>query len=240
MSNLPSDIDMLTNAVQTAVVSPTSKSSDDKELSWSNVEDTEDDSPSLNVPVVTAVHNESPASEEKPLVEENVVVEEKSVAEQSVAEQPVVEEPVVDPPVAEQPAPQNAVVPPLIINDDEMPPLVSDESSDDDMPQLVESSDEESSDEETSDDEDMPELVSDNEDDVVHMIIRDSNCSLCRSAIQTLLHHDDGSTNHLEEQSALTRFKHEIPPIITQILWLFITLHAINLVWTVGGCRNSR
>jgi hypothetical protein len=134
-----------------------------------------------------------------------------------------------------------------------MLPLASDESSgDDDMPQLVSSSDEETSDEEsdeetaneetsdeeTSDeeasDDDMPDLVSD-DDDIVHMMIRDTNCSICRGAIQTLMNHEHNSSNSVEEHS-----KNEIPPMITYTLWLFILLHALNLLSNLGGFCRSR
>ena len=245
MSNIPSEIDL--NAVQSAVSSPSSKNSDDKELSWSNVEDTDDDTSLSSVAV------------EEPLVE-------------PVAE-PVVEpvaEPVVEPvapvdPVekceeAEKPAEkpvevQKFTVPPLTIDDtplvsnessdDDMPPLVSsdDESSDessDDIPQLVESSDDttddETTDDETTDesDDEMPELVSD-DDDIVHMMIRDTNCLRCHSAIQTLLSHDHDYLNGIEEECTTLRPKNEFPSIITYILWLFIALHALNLVSTYCG-----
>jgi hypothetical protein len=111
----------------------------------------------------------------------------------------------------------------------------SDEASDV-MPQLVESSDEESSetDKETDEsDDEMPELVSDDED-IVHMLIRDTNCLRCRTAIQTLLSHDHDYLNGVEEDNTLQR-KNEFPSIITYILWLFIALHALNLVSTYCG-----
>jgi type II secretory pathway component HofQ len=176
------------------------------------------------------------------------------LAEQPLAEQPLAEQPAEVQPVAEQPAEQPAevqpvaevqplaepqevqksTVPPLTINDsdDDMPPLVSsdDESSDessDDIPQLVESSDEET---DESDDE-MPELVSDDED-IVHMLIRDVNCLRCRTAIQTLLSHDQDSPNRVDEECNTIQPKNEFPPIITHILWLFVTLHALNLLST--------
>jgi hypothetical protein len=106
------------------------------------------------------------------------------------------------------------------------------------MPALVSSSDE-SSDEETTDDSDesddeMPELVSD-DDDIVHMMIRDTNCLSCRSAIQTLLSHDHDYLNGIEEECTTLRPKNEFPSIITYILWLFIALHALNLVSTYCG-----
>ena len=232
MSNIPSDIDC--NALQSASVtaSPVSKNSDDKELSWSNVEDTDDDTS------LSSVAGEEPLAQ--PLAE---------LQEQPLA-QPV-EEPLVEPvvePVVEPQEVQKSTVPPLTINesDDDMPPLVSsndssDESSDessDDMPQLVESSDEESceSDKETTDesDDEMPELVSDDED-IVHMMIRDTNCLRCRSAIQTLLSHDHDYLNGIEEECTTLRPKNEFPSIITYILWLFIALHALNLVSTYCG-----
>lgn len=268
MSDIPSDIDMLTDAVQSAMVtaSPTSKNSDDKELSWSNVEDTDDDSSS---PRVTIVQNElpaSPAAEVQPVAEAQPVEEAQPAEAQPVAEaqpaedqpeeaQPEEDQPAEDQPAEDQPEEENnpvlqkvpevqkMTVPPLTIDessDDEMPPLVSDESSDDEMPQLVESSDEESSEESTdeeSTDEDMPELVSD-DDDVLHMIIRDSSCPVCHSAIQTLLNHDHNSTNQIEE--TLTPPKNEVPPMIIYTLWLFILLHAFNLLSTFGGVGYSR
>ena len=110
-----------------------------------------------------------------------------------------------------------------------MPPLVSD----DEMPQLVSSSDEESSESDDSDDE-MPELVSD-DDDIVHMIIRDSGCPVCRGAIQTLLNHE-----HNEDEFTPSPPKHEVPPMITYTLWLFILLHAFNLFSNLGGFCRSR
>ena len=72
MSNIPSDIDC--NAIQSESVtaSPVSKNSDDKELSWSNVEDTEDDS-------------SSPVTEEKPVA----AVEPVAVVEHVAAVDPV-------------------------------------------------------------------------------------------------------------------------------------------------------
>jgi len=216
MSNIPSNIDTLTDAVDSAVVatSPSSKNSDDKELSWSNVEDTDEDIPS---PHAAVVQNELPAVEEQPVVEEKTAVEEQPVEK-----------------LAEKPTPS------LTIDEsssDEMPPLVSDESGDDDMPQLVSSSDEssdEESDDESSDeesDEEMPELVSD-DDDIVHMLIRDVNCSRCRTAIQTLLSHDHDSPNRVDDEHTTFHPKNEFPPIITHILWLFVTLHALNLLST--------
>ena len=203
MSNIPSDIDL--NAVQTAVDSPVSKNSDDKELSWSNVED---DPSSLDVAV-------EPAAE--PAVE--------PVAEPAV--EPVAEP--VEEPVAES---EVRTVPSLTIDDtdDDMPELVSDESGDD-MPELVSSSDEETEDE--TDDE-MPDLVSDDEDRI-HMIIRDTNCLRCRTAIQTLMSHDHDYMNGIEEECTTLRPKNEFPSIITYILWLFIALHALNLVSTYCG-----
>jgi hypothetical protein len=111
-----------------------------------------------------------------------------------------------------------------------MPPLVSsDDESSDDIPQLVESSDETDESDEESDDE-MPELVSDDED-IVHMLIRDTNCLRCRTAIQTLLSHDHDSPNRVDEDNTFHP-KNEFPPIITHILWLFVTLHALNLLST--------
>jgi hypothetical protein len=240
MSNIPSNIDTLTDAVDSTVVatSPSSKNSDDKELSWSNVEDTDEDIPS---PQAAVVQNELSVVEEQPVVEEKLAVEEQPV--EKLAEKPVVEEqPVEKPVVEEQPAEQLAEkpIPSLTIDEsssDEMPPLVSDESGDDDMPQLVSSSDEssdEESDDESSDeesDEEMPELVSD-DDDIVHMLIRDVNCSRCRTAIQTLLSHDHDSPNRVDEECNTFHPKNEFPPIITHILWLFVTLHALNLLST--------
>lgn len=248
MSDIPSDIDMLTDAVQSAMVtaSPTSKNSDDKELSWSNVEDTDDDSSS---PRVTIVQNElpaSPAAEVQPVAEAQPVEEAQPAEDQPEEDQPEEDQPAEDQPEEAQPEEENnpvlqkvpevqkMTVPPLTIDessDDDMPPLVSDESSDDEMPQLVESSDEEST------DEDMPELVSD-DDDVLHMIIRDSSCPVCHSAIQTLLNHDHNSTNQIEE--TLTPPKNEVPPMIIYTLWLFILLHAFNLLSTFGGVGYSR
>jgi len=154
----------------------------------------------------------------------------------------VKEEKVVE--VAVEPVPEVQSTVPLTIDVD-MPPLVSDESSGDDMPQLVSSSDEESSDEESSDeesadeetsDDDMPELVSD-DDDIVHMMIRDTNCPVCRGAIQTLLNHDHDSSNSVEEPS---QRKEEIPSMITYTLWLFVLLHAFNLLSNLGGFCRSR
>ena len=243
MSDIPSDIDMLTDAVQSAMVtaSPTSKNSDDKELSWSNVEDTDDDSSS---PRVTIVQNElpaSPAAEVQPVAEAQPVEEAQPAEDQPEEDQPAEDQPEEAQPEEENnpvlqkvPEVQKMTVPPLTIDessDDDMPPLVSDESSDDEMPQLVESSDEEST------DEDMPELVSD-DDDVLHMIIRDSSCPVCHSAIQTLLNHDHNSTNQIEE--TLTPPKNEVPPMIIYTLWLFILLHAFNLLSTFGGVGYSR
>jgi hypothetical protein len=226
MSNIPSDID--SNAIQSTSVtaSPTSKNSDDKELSWSNVEDTDDDTSLSSV------------AGEEPLVQLKEQPAEEKPAEVQPLAQPVVQP--VEEPVVEPQEVQKSTVPSLTINesDDDMPPLVSsDESSDessDDMPQLVESSDEESSesdketDEET--DDEMPELVSDDED-IVHMLIRDVNCLRCRTAIQTLLSHDHDSPNRVDEDNTFHP-KNEFPPIITHILWLFVTLHALNLLST--------
>ena len=232
MSNTPSDIDC--NAFQSASVtgSPTSKNSDDKELSWSNVEDTDDDTS------LSSVAGEEPLVQLKEQPTEEKPAEVQPLAE--LQEQPLaqlVEEPVVEP-VAEPQEVQKSTVPSLTINesDDDMPPLVSSDDSSDDMPQLVESSDEESSesDKETDEsDDEMPELVSDDED-IVHMLIRDTNCLRCRTAIQTLLSHDHDYLNGVEEDNTLQR-KNEFPSIITYILWLFIALHALNLVSTYCG-----
>jgi hypothetical protein len=248
MSNIPSDID--SNAIQSASVTG---SPDDKELSWSNVEDTDDDTlvscvavePLVEQPVEVQPVEVQPVAE-KP-VEVQPVTEVQSVAEQPVAEQPVEVQPLAEQPVAEpQEQPlvepqevQKSTVPSLTINesDDDMPPLVSsddessEESSDessDDIPQLVESSDESSEDEES--DDEMPELVSDDED-IVHMLIRDVDCLRCRTAIQTLLSHDHDSPNRVDEDNTFHP-KNEFPPIITHILWLFVTLHALNLLST--------
>ena len=74
MSNIPSDIDMLTDAVQ---ASPVSKNSDDKELSWSNVEDTEDPSsprvvePAAALTIDTLASNESSDDDMPPLVSDD-------------------------------------------------------------------------------------------------------------------------------------------------------------------------
>ena len=218
MSNIPSDIDC--NAIQSESVtaSPVSKNSDEKELSWSNVEDTDDDTSLSSV-----------------AVEEHLV---EPVAEPVV--EPVVEpvspvDPVEKCEEAEKPVEvQKFTVPPLTVEDD-----TSDLESDDDMPALVSSSNDESSDEETTDDSDesddeMPELVSD-DDDIVHMMIRDTNCLRCRSAVQTLLSHDHDYLNGIEEECTTLRPKNEFPSIITYILWLFIALHALNLVSTYCG-----
>jgi hypothetical protein len=238
MSNIPSDID--SNAIQSTSVtaSPTSKNSDDKELSWSNVEDTDDDTS------LSSVAGEEPLVQlkEEPLVqlkEEPLVQLKEQPAEEKPAEVQPLAQPVVQPveePVVEPQEVQKSTVPSLTINesDDDMPPLVSSDESSDDMPQLVESSDEESSesdketDEET--DDEMPELVSDDED-IVHMLIRDVNCLRCRTAIQTLLSHDHDSPNRVDEDNTFHP-KNEFPPIITHILWLFVTLHALNLLST--------
>jgi len=133
MSNIPSDIDMLTDAVQ---ASPVSKNSDDKELSWSNVEDTEDPS---SPRVVESVEPVEPV--------ESAAVESVAAAEPVVA---------VEPAAA-------LTIDTLASNessDDDMPPLVSD----DEMPQLVESSDEsDESDDEmpelVSDDDDIVHMI---------------------------------------------------------------------------------
>jgi len=268
MSNIPSDIDC--NAIQSVSVtgSPTSKNSDDKELSWSNVEDTDDDTSLSSVageeplaqpqeqPLAQPQEQPLAQPQEQPLAqlqeeplaqlkEEPLAQLKEQPAEEKPAEVQLVEEPLAQPveePVAEPQEVQKCNVPSLTINesDDDMPPLVSsDESSDessDDMPQLVESSDEESSesDKETDDsDDEMPELVSDDED-IVHMLIRDTNCLRCRTAIQTLLSHDHDYLNGVEEENTL-RPKNEFPSIITYILWLFIALHALNLVSTYCG-----
>jgi hypothetical protein len=204
MSNIPSDI----NAVQSAVASPSSKNSDDKELSWSNVEDTEDLSLLQGM--------EEPLATVEPVVE----VEPLASVEPAATVEPLAE---VEP---------AATVSPTIdtldsneSSDDDMPPL----ESDDEMPPLVESSDE--SDES---DDDMPELVSD-DDDILHMMVRDSGCPVCRGAIQTLLNHEH---NELDEFTPLQR-KHEVPSMITYTLWLFILLHAFNLVSTYCSVRPS-
>ena len=240
MSNIPSDIDC--NAIQSESVtaSPVSKNSDEKELSWSNVEDTDDDTSLSSVAV------------EEPLVEpvaEPVVEPVAPVAPVSPVDSVEKCEEAEKP--AEKPVEvQKFTVPPLTIDDtplvsnessdDDMPPLVSsdDESSDessDDIPQLVESSDDTTDDETTDEsDDEMPELVSDDED-IVHMLIRDTNCLRCRSAIQTLLSHDHDYLNGIEEECTTLRPKNEFPSIITYILWLFIALHALNLVSTYCG-----
>ena len=220
MSNIPSDIDC--NAIQSESVtaSPVSKNSDEKELSWSNVEDTDDDTSLSSVAVEE--HLVEPVAE--PVVEPVAPVESVS---------PV--DPVEKCEEAEKPVEvQKFTVPPLTVEDD-----TSDLESDDDMPALVSSSNDESSDEETTDDSDesddeMPELVSD-DDDIVHMMIRDTNCLRCRSAVQTLLSHDHDYLNGIEEECTTLRPKNEFPSIITYILWLFIALHALNLVSTYCG-----
>ena len=251
MSNIPSDIDC--NAIQSESVtaSPVSKNSDDKELSWSNVEDTDDDtslsSVAVEEPLVEPVAEPVVEPVAEPVVEPVAPVDpvEKCEEAEKLAEK-----------LAEKPVEvQKFTVPPLTIDDtplvsnessdDDMPPLVSsdDESSDessDDIPQLVESSDDttddETTDDETTDesDDEMPELVSD-DDDIVHMMIRDTNCLRCHSAIQTLLSHDHDYLNGIEEECTTLRPKNEFPSIITYILWLFIALHALNLVSTYCG-----
>ena len=244
MSNIPSDIDC--NAIQSESVtaSPVSKNSDDKELSWSNVEDTDDDTSLSSVAVEE--HLAEPVVEPvaEPVVEPVAPVEPVSPVD-SVEKCEEAEKP------AEKPVEvQKFTVPPLTVEDD-----TSDLESDDDMPALVSSSNEESSDEsneessdesndessdeETTDDSDesddeMPELVSD-DDDIVHMMIRDTNCLRCSSAIQTLLSHDHDYLNGIEEECTTLRPKNEFPSIITYILWLFIALHALNLVSTYCG-----
>ncbi len=224
MSNIPSNIDL--NAVQTAVDSPVSKNSDDKELSWSNVEDTED---VMAEPVAEPVAESVAEPATEPVTEPAT----EPVTEPAV--EPV-EEPAAEP--VEEPVAESEVrtAPSLTIDDtdDDMPELVSDESGDD-MPELVSSSDEET-DEETEDetDDEMPDLVSD-DDDIVHMMIRDTNCLRCRTAIQTLLSHDHDYVNGIEEECTTLRPQNEFPSIITYILWLFIALHALNLVSTYCG-----
>ena len=264
MSNLPSNIDTLTDAVHSAVVttSPSSKNSDDKELSWSNVEDTDDDIPSPH-----AAENPVEQPAEKPVVEEQPA--EKPVVEEQPAEKPA-ESTFIAPTITIDESSGNDLPPlvsdessgndlsPLVSDEssgNDLPPLVSDESSgDDDMPQLVESSDEETTDEETPDeettdeettdeettDEEMPDLVSDNDDDIVHMLIRDTNCARCRTAIQTLLNHDHDSPNRIvDDECATTLPKNEFPSIITYILWLFIALHALNLISSCCNMQSS-